>query len=550
VKKTRVLIPAILVGFGFSAQAQNQGGIGNGQLNGIFQIDAQYYNPDSLIGAPTVPEKALMNGWSAVNYNNGRFTAGIRYESYLNVLQGYPTGYKNTGIPYRYVTYNNNGLEITAGSSYEQFGSGLVLRSYEDRGLGYDNALDGIRVRYNPYKGIYLKGVWGRQRDFFSSGQGIVRGFDGEINLNQLFDSTFANCKTQCIIGGNFVSKYQLDQDPLLVLPQNVGTWSGRANVITNRFNFYGEFAYKINDPSIGNNYIYKPGNAAYFVASYAKKGLGISLGLNRVDNFGYRSDRSATGNQLMINYIPAMSKQHTYQLMAYYPYASQPVGQIGWQGEIAYKVKKGTKLGGKYGMDVAVNYSASYGLDTSRIANDSMREGYTVNSLGPGKSLLYHDFNIEVFKKFSPHVKAFFTYGNFRYNKNVIEGKANYPILLTHVVVAEVIWNINNKLTLRTDIEHMSVDKNEDFGNWALALGELTVGDHFFFAVMDQYNYNNYKENLRIHYFNGQVGYMNGTVRIVAGYGKQRAGIFCVGGVCRFVPASNGFTLSITSSF
>jgi hypothetical protein len=32
--------------------------------------------------------------------------------------------------------------------------------------------------------------------------------------------------------------------------------------------------------------------------------------------------------------------------------------------------------------------------------------------------------------------------------------------------------------------------------------------------------------------------------------YGKQRAGIFCVGGVCRNVPASNGFAISITSSF
>jgi len=32
--------------------------------------------------------------------------------------------------------------------------------------------------------------------------------------------------------------------------------------------------------------------------------------------------------------------------------------------------------------------------------------------------------------------------------------------------------------------------------------------------------------------------------------YGRQRAGIFCVGGVCRQVPAANGLTLSVTSTF
>ena len=37
---------------------------------------------------------------------------------------------------------------------------------------------------------------------------------------------------------------------------------------------------------------------------------------------------------------------------------------------------------------------------------------------------------------------------------------------------------------------------------------------------------------------------------RIEIGYGKKRAGIFCVGGVCKEVPSSNGFSLNISSSF
>ena len=33
-------------------------------------------------------------------------------------------------------------------------------------------------------------------------------------------------------------------------------------------------------------------------------------------------------------------------------------------------------------------------------------------------------------------------------------------------------------------------------------------------------------------------------------GYGKQREGLLCIGGVCRQVPASNGLTFSLTTSF
>ncbi|HEU4719119.1 MAG TPA: DUF6029 family protein, partial [Bacteroidia bacterium] len=507
----------------------------------------------------TVPEKALMNGWGNINYINGKFSAGLRYESYLNVMQGYPSGYKGTGIPYRYATYNNDGLEITVGSAYEQFGSGLVLRAYEDRGLGYDNALDGMRVRYNPYKGIYLKGVWGKQRNFFTTGPGIVRGFDGEINLNELFDSCMANVKTQFIFGGSFVSKYQPDLNPSLILPQNVGTWAARGNIITSRINLYGEYAYKINDPTIGNGYIYKPGQALFTSATYSQKGFGLYGAYMYVDNFGYRSDRDATGNSLMINYLPALTKQHTYLLAAFYPYASQPNGEVCWQGEADYKIRKGTKLGGKYGTTITLNYSVAHGIDTTQL-NDRLGKdyGYSAKWSAVGDSLFYQDANIEIYREFfhrtASLLKVTVMYANMIYNKNVIEGHVNYAVVHANIGVVDVTWKVNKHFTFHTDAEHMSVGKTngvvQDQGNWAMLLEEVSIGNHFFIAGMDEWNYGNPVADQRLHYYNVQAGFLKGTNRIAVGYGKQRAGIFCVGGVCRFVPASNGLTLTITSSF
>ncbi|TND09587.1 MAG: hypothetical protein FD123_1178 [Bacteroidetes bacterium] len=522
--------------------------LSKGRISGNFEIDAQYYNPDSAIGAPAVPEKALMNGWGNINYVNGKFSAGVRYESYLNVMQGYDPRNKGTGLPYRFASYNNEDLEITVGSFYEQFGTGLTLRAYEDRGLLYDNALDGVRARFKVRDGLYLKGLWGKQRTFFTTSPGIVRGFDGEINLNEFFANAFDSCKTTVILGGSFVSKYQADQDPSLVLPENVGVSAGRFNIIRGKINFSGEYAYKINDPSTTNGFIYKPGEAIFTSLVYSQKGLGIALSAKRIDNMSYRSDRSATLTAAMINYLPALTRQHTYPLAAFYPYATQPNGEVGWQADIGYKFKKGTKFGGKYGTDIAVNYSAAYGLDTTNLNDENGRRfGYSAAYFSTGEEF-FQDINVEISKKISKKLKGTLLYSNIRYNKNVIEGKSGYPIIASHIAVVDIIYRITDDVALRTDLEHLYA--TEDHGSWAVALVELTMAPHWFVAGIDQYNYGNEHVDERIHYFSTQVGYTRGTNRIALGYGKQRAGIFCVGGVCRFVPASNGFTLVITSSF
>ena len=86
--------------------------------------------------------------------------------------------------------------------------------------------------------------------------------------------------KTQIIIGGSFVSKYQQDKDPVYNLPENVGAWASRLNISNGGFNINGEYAYKINDPSSANGFIYKPGEALFSSLTYSQKGFGIYLGL------------------------------------------------------------------------------------------------------------------------------------------------------------------------------------------------------------------------------------------------------------------------------
>ena len=311
--------------FSFNSFAQNFEEIMNrGEIRGNFQIDMQYYQEDSTIGAEDVPEKIRSNSFLNLIYTNGNFSTGVRYESYLTPLLGFPEGYEGNGIAYRYASFTKDKLSVTVGNFYEQFGNGLILRTYEERGLGYDNALDGIRIKYKPFKGVTLTGLTGKQRLFFDFGEGIVRGFDAEIYLNDVYGK-LAESKTKILIGGSAVSKYQADQDSRFVLPENVAAMSGRINLTRGKINVNSEYAYKYNDPSADNGFIYKSGSAFFLQTSYSQKGLGIVLAAKRNDNFSFRSDRTEGLQNLLINYLPALTKQHTYNLLAtLYPYATQ----------------------------------------------------------------------------------------------------------------------------------------------------------------------------------------------------------------------------------
>ncbi|MBL7942629.1 MAG: hypothetical protein JNM00_07675, partial [Flavobacteriales bacterium] len=142
-----------------SAQQPQQG-----QLHGNFQILWQQYNEDTLIGASVPPDKTGMNAFGNFTYTMGHFTAGVRFESYLNSVLGFPGRFKGTGLGARYAQYKGELVDITVGTIYEQFGSGMTLRSYWEPNLGIDNAIDGVRAIITPDTGIVLKGLYGYQR--------------------------------------------------------------------------------------------------------------------------------------------------------------------------------------------------------------------------------------------------------------------------------------------------------------------------------------------------------------------------------------------------
>ncbi|NNC86424.1 MAG: hypothetical protein HKN75_10110 [Bacteroidia bacterium] len=532
--------------FFFSPFQSNAQLIKNAAVHGNFQLDAQYYIEDSSINAPDVPEKMLMNGFANIIFTSDNFEAGVRYESYENALLGFDPRYEGSGIPFRYATYTSDELTVTVGNFYEQFGNGLIFRSYEERTLGVDNAVDGVRIKYIPIRGLNLKTFIGKQRSFFDKGPGIVRGADATLNITDVFNKS-ESPKSNLSVGIGVVSKYQDDQDPIYNLPENVLAFSPRLNYSIGNISLSAEYAHKYNDPSTINELIYKNGDALLLSATYTKKGIGFVVSAKRMDNMDFRSDRTAQGNNLNINYLPALTKIKTYRLSTLYPYATQPNGEMGLQSEFFYKIKRGTPLGGKYGTKVSFNFTSIHNIDTTwNVPNDTM--GYESDFFALGDEKYYQDFSVEVEKKFSMKSKLITEVLYFVYDKDVIQGLSGFGKIHSNIVTLDFEYKFNNKHSLRTELQHLYTE--QDMQSWAFVLAEWSISPNWFISAFDEYNYGNDIEDDRIHYLNTAVAYVKKANRISLGYGKQREGLLCVGGICRNVPASNGFTLSVSSSF
>jgi len=519
----------------------------SGEIHGDFDLNMQSYQEDEIIGAKAADEIILNNAYLNINYTKGDFAAGLRYESYLNALMDFDDNYKGNGIPFRYAAYTIDGLEVTVGNYYEQVGSGLIFRSYENKGLGADNAMDGIRLKYSPLKGLYLKSFIGKSRTYFTYAEGIIRGADGEININEALN---LESKTRIIVGQGLVSRFQADNNPKFKLPQNVAAYSTRLNIINGGWNYSGEYAIKLNDPISGaapEGKNWANGNALMSSLTYSKRGFGIVAEMHRVDHMQFRSDR-APEKQYIINYIPTLTKQHTYSLLALYPSATQTEGEFGAQIDVFYKIKKGSLLGGKYGTKMIFNFSRINALNGGNsFLNDDKEHNPMFISI-EGEELYYKDINLEIYKKINKKIRVTGVIAKQSYNKDVLEKPGNYGIVESTIAIADISYKIKKGHTVRVELQELLADGGE--GSWSMGLAEYTISPHWFFAVQDMYNWGNHDVSKQLHYVNVNCGFLKGANRIAIGYGKKRAGIFCVGGVCKEVPSSNGFSLTISSSF
>ena len=545
----------VLATLASSAWAQDpQDGAGKGlTLSGSIQSDILIPQADEAIGAEKSNDWALTNTYAEVNAMSKYVDAGARFEFLKHPLTGFTgtgfDGFRGWGVPYYYVKGHVKNAELTVGNYYEQFGSGFILRTYEERSLGVDNSLLGARLVVKPADGVTLKALTGKQRRFWHHNDALISGADVELNLDRWIGG-LASHGTYLTLGASWVNKH--DEDELiktdathrLNLPENVNAFDLRANLQTGNFGLLGEYAWKTDDPVDAGTrrYIYRTGRVAMLSATYSKPGMSLLLQAKRSDNMAMRSRRTGlVGSHSYINHMPAFTMEHTYTLAALYPYATQDDGEWAYQAELGYKFKRHTFLGGKYGTDVKVNFSHVHAIDVNPHGAQGT-DGYGSAFWKWGDQTYYQDINVQVGKKITKDFTLNLIYMNQFYNAAVI--KKEDGMYHSDIFVAEGKYRFNKKLTLRGELQYLATD--DDQGDWTFGLLELSFLPHFMFTVSDLYN----NGETHTHYYQGYVTYNTGAHRIQLGYGRTRAGFNCSGGVCRWIPATKGVTLSYNYNF
>lgn len=504
---------------------------GGGSLSGSFETNTIYYLPDSKIGADAPDDRFGSNNYLKFDYRIGRFSAGLMYEAYLPVLQGMPGELKDGKIVFKYAAFEDRGLGVRVGDFYDQFGSGLVFRAYEDRALGLNTSVEGVQLTYRYGDYLALKGIWGHPRKYMDRTESQVRGMDVSLNL-----SSFLNIKESYLsLEGSYLSRYERYTGTLADVDPSVDAYSLRLGWEYGSFTLKGELVKKTKDASSYNDWQSKKGSAGLVEIGYSGKGLGILLSGRRLEYMDFRSSRDATGIGEGLNYLPALTRQYTYSLANLNPYATRGNGEIGGQVDFYYNLSKGSLLGGKRGMKIALNFSTYYDLKAEK-------DGEGFKTLDFGDELLFRDFSADITKTLSPSFKFILMYSMQSFNPLVTghpsaEWKSN-------LVVLDMTYKVDVKNSLRLELQHLWTEQDQK--DWMAGLLEYNMAPRWSVFVADMYNYG----DTDLHYYSSGISYAVSRTRVALNYGRNRAGYDCSGGVCRYVPAYTGFNLSLTASF
>ncbi|WCO01094.1 DUF6029 family protein [Psychroserpens ponticola] len=531
-----------------------------GKLSGGIESNSQYYVDDSKTGDFTEEDNFRSNNYLRLNYDYKNFFAHVQVESYEpNAILNFYPKYVETDIGTFALGYRNEKIQVTLGHFYEQFGSGLILRSWEDRQLGINNSIRGANVKYSPTKALEFSAIYGRQRDGFEVSDGTIYAFNTEVDLSSVFKFE----STGLDFGFSYVGR---DEDLDIKnsdFESLTSSYSFRLGLAEG--NMYSSIEYIVKGEDVYSelgNIIedkYFDGNAILFNVGYAKSGLGIDATFRRMENMAFFSERDESGNvfnQNYINFIPGLTKQHDYGVTNIYVYQAQPKltfnpqfksGEIGGQVDVFYNIKKGSTLGGKYGTKLAFNFATWSGLKSDF---DSVDRTYEDTDLFGFGEKYFEEFSLDIKKKWSPKWSTIFSVVNTYYNAQYVEDRSGE--VNATAVVGEVTRKFGKGKSLRLELSHLSSDDktSERAKNWSGGTLEYNFNSRLSLFANDLWNYGNPDEDNQIHYYTFGGSFTKGATRVMASYGRQRGGLVCVGGVCRLVPENTGFSLSISTSF
>ncbi len=506
---------------------------GQSSVSGDLQSELKVFQRDSSIGAANTPQYdhyfTGLDSWLTINAVQSGFDARIRLDVFHNSNLFNPSdAFTGAGIGYFHLSKEVGNLRITGGYFYEQFGSGIVYRSYEDRGLGLDYATFGLHLFYRLNDRWQVTALAGQQKNRFSRYQPLFKGLNvngslggdkiqlqpGLAFLNRTMDKTSMDFVVNQInsypVQDRFVPKY------------NVYAFSGYYTLYAGPFTWYTEAAGKTREAiqDYSGQLINQPGWVGFSALSYSQKGVGISAQIKKTDRFVLRTSPNETLLEGVLNFLPPMSRQNALRLPARYAPATQFLGEFAFQVDATFSPVAD--------WIVDLNYSHINDRNGERLWREVYGQLEAI-------SLEKHHFLLGAQYIF--------------YNQTVYLGEP-LPDQTAVTPFLEYVFKPARKQSWRFEAQYQMT--KQDFGSFLFLLAEYSFAPTWSVAVSDMYNIrpNPEKTTEKKHYYNFFLSYTRGANRFAFAYTKQVAGVNCSGGVCRYEPAFSGAKISVTSAF
>ncbi len=516
-----------------------------GTLSGSFQANANFFLRDSTIGATNTPQYDHQlygaDAWLNLNYNYSGFDVGLRFDLFNNSnLLNPQSSYTAEGIGRWYIKKKIDKFSLAGGYLYDQIGSGIIFRAYEERPLLIDNALYGVRLGYDLGENWEIKALTGRQKQLFDVFSPNLKALniDGYISEDEanwslspgigLVNRTYDDATMQRIV--STVSTFSVTDS---IAPSfNTNALTIYNTLTVGNVSWYAEAAWKTEDVlfnpfatktnrdgtnSLGR-LVNEKGSVYYSSVSLAGKGFGLTLEGKRTENFSFRTNPFVSLNRGMINFLPPMARFNTYRLTSRYTPAIQELGEQAVKVDLKFRPKKN--------IGIELNFSNITDLEDNLL----YREAYS---------------EIQIKKK-----RKWILTGGLQfqqYNQAIFETKPDVPLVKTFIPFVDFLYKIDRKKSVRFELQYMNTE--QDFGSWVFGLVEYAIAPKWTFTISDMYN-SDPKKTDKIHYPRIDLFYTIKSNRFSVSYVKQVEGVVCSGGICRLEPAFSGFRFTANSTF
>ncbi len=503
-----------------------------GKLSGSVESSWGVYMKDKVLGIDEVEQSYGTNTYINLNYAIKGFRFGLQYDIYEKPMLGFDANLEGNGLRGGFAAWSNSRWDITLGTFYDQFGSGLIFRAYEEREMGINTSLAGANIHWQPTDWLSTKILAGMPRRFMTFADSWVYGVDVELALLQaLVPSSDAALQ----IGGSWVLRDDRSDNRKTDAPAAVSAFSGRLDFTKGAFSLGGEWVSKGEsmrlDPEAGIVDT-GTGRALLLNAGLDLPGFGISATWRSIENMSWRQDDSSDPS-MNLNYIPALTKQHKYALCSLFPHEVHDFGgETGGQIDVFGEIPVGSNP--RRPLRFAVNASMYRNME---------RNGDTYRFMGFGGDLLFAEAGLELEKKWGPDWKTIVA-GTWQRHPEASRYGFGTMEMNTQIVVGDVLWQMTPKTSLRVELQHAWSDSKDD-QRWAMGLVELGFAPSWMVYISDMCNYKSYGDN--IHYYDAGVSYARKFLRAQLSYGRHRAGETCSGGICRYVPEYTGFNIEVS---